>query len=136
MSKKTDHSSAVESVRAAERQLNEAVDHAKQLKAKSRDAKRKMKQAKAAAKQAAKAARKARKAAEQAHHDFRKARERASKQSNKRRESTGADRYPEAPVDSRAEEPSARRRSASTRPGSRIGAVGEETADVEVAELP
>jgi hypothetical protein len=63
----------VEAVRAAQRTLNDALETAKQLKAKSRDAKRRMKAAKKASKQASRDARASRKAAEQARHLYKKA---------------------------------------------------------------
>jgi chromosome segregation ATPase len=65
--------------RTAEQKLNETVDTAKRLKAKSRDAKRKLKQAKKAAKQAARAARTARKESADARRVYEKAAARAGK---------------------------------------------------------
>ena len=86
MSKK-DHRSAhssVESVRAAERTLSDAVDRAKQLKAKSREAKKKLKQAKKAARSAAKVARAARKDAQKARRQLKKVAARVEKTQAKR----------------------------------------------------
>jgi len=70
---------AMEAARAAQRALNDALETAKQLKAKSRDAKRRVKVAKKAAKKASKDARAARKAAEKARRTYKKAVARAAK---------------------------------------------------------
>src|SRR4029434_5875962 len=70
---------AMEAARAAQRTLNDALETAKQLKAKSRDAKRRVKVAKKAAKKATKDARAARKAADKARRQYKKAVARASK---------------------------------------------------------
>ena len=72
-----------EAVRAAQRTLNDAVETAKQLKAKARDAKRRVKIAKKAAKKASKDSRAARKAAEQARRLYKKALARATKDRSK-----------------------------------------------------
>ena len=68
-----------DAVQSAERALNEAVDNAKRLKAKAREARQQHKQAKKAAKKAAKAARAARKASETARRAYKKAIPRADK---------------------------------------------------------
>jgi len=69
----------MEAAREAQRTLNDALETAKQLKAKSRDAKRRVKIAKKAAKKATKDARDARKAAAKARRLYKKAVARAAK---------------------------------------------------------
>ena len=66
-------------VKAAEQRLKEAIDNAKRLKAKSREAKLQLKQAKKAAKRASKAARAARKESDDARRVHKKAVARADK---------------------------------------------------------
>src|SRR6266850_1393180 len=74
---------SIDRQRAAERELTEAVDTAKRLKARARDAKKRVKQAKKASKEASKAARAAKKAAEKARRAYKKTVERASKKRKK-----------------------------------------------------
>jgi hypothetical protein len=74
---------AMEAARAAQRAFNDAIQNAKQLKTKSRDAKRRVKAAKKTAKQASKVARAARKAAEKARRVYKKALARAAKERKK-----------------------------------------------------
>jgi len=70
---------AMDAARAAQRTLNDALETAKQLKTKSRDAKRRVKAAKKTAKKAAKDARAARKAAQKARRQYKKAVARVAK---------------------------------------------------------
>jgi chromosome segregation ATPase len=128
--------SAADAARAAERRLTEAVEHFKQLKAKSREGKQLVKKAKKSAKAASKAARAARKAAEQARREFRKARERADKERKKTAKARAPIVTPKRRPTARVEATSTRRRRLPQRPGARIGEVGEDTIDSEVAELP
>ena len=69
----------MDAARAAQRTLNDSLETAKQLKAKSRDAKRRVKVAKKAAKKASKDARAARKAADKARRQYEKAVARVAK---------------------------------------------------------
>jgi hypothetical protein len=69
----------MEAARVAQRTLNDALEKAKQLKAKSRGAKRRVKAAKKVAKKAGKDARAARKAAEKARRQYKKAVARVAK---------------------------------------------------------
>ena len=69
----------MEAARTAQRALNDALETAKQLKAKSRDAKRRVKLAKRTAKKASKVARAARTAAEKARRQYEKAVARVAK---------------------------------------------------------
>ena len=79
---------ATEAVRVAQRVFAQALETAKQLKTKSRDAKRRMKAAKKVAKQASKAARAAREAAEEARHAYKKAVARAARAHRKAAKAT------------------------------------------------
>lgn len=63
---------AMEAARAAQRTFNDALETAKRLKSKSRDARRRVKAAKKVAKKAAKDARAARKAAQKARRQYKK----------------------------------------------------------------
>jgi hypothetical protein len=127
---------SIDKQRAAERELNEAVDNAKRLKAKSRDAKQKVKQAKKAAKAAAKAARAARKAAAKARRAYKKTFERVAKESKKASKKTReVIATPKRTTPSRNEPRSVRRRErGAQRPGGGIWEVGEEPAGAEAEE--
>jgi chromosome segregation ATPase len=122
---------AMEAARAAQRTLNDALETAKQLKAKSRDAKRRVKVAKKAAKKASKDARAARKAADKARRQHQKAVARAAKVRAKAAKAKKEEKIvtPKRTSPSR-NHPSARRGDrASERARRRVWEVGEDAAD-------
>ena len=128
---------SIDRQRAAERELNEALDTAKRLKAKARDAKRRVKGAKKAAKQASKAARAARKAAEEARRAYKKTVERAAKDRKKVAKARQPIATPNRTTPSRNAPRSARKRERRVeRAGAGVWDVGEESLDVETAESP
>jgi len=128
---------SIDRQRAAEREVTEAVDTAKRLKARARDARKKVKQAKKAAKAAAKAARAARKDAEKARRSYKKTVERAAKEHKKAAKKNEPIATPKRTTPSRNEPRSARWRERSVeRAGSGIWEVGEDSVDAEVAESP
>jgi len=122
---------ATEAARAAERTLNDAVEKAKQLKAKSREAKRRVKAAKKAAKQASRAARVARKVVEKARRSYRKALARAAKEVRKVAKREKPIATPKRRTPSRNHPGSARRRDKISEPSQpRTWEVGEDAVDV------
>ena len=126
---------SIDKQRAAEREFNDAVDNAKRLKAKSRDAKKKLKQAKKTAKEAAKAARAARKAVERARRAYKKTVERGTKEGKKAAKKREPIATPKRTTPSRNEPRSARRRERDVeRPRGGVWEVGEDSVDDEVAE--
>src|SRR5438874_3739239 len=126
---------AIDAQRAAERELNDAVDNAKRLKVRARDAKKKVKDAKKAAKAASKAARAARKAAEKARRAYKKVVERASKKRKKAAKGRAAIITPKRTTPSRNEPRSVRTRERRVE-GARAAMwdVGEDTVGTEVPE--
>ncbi len=128
---------SIDRQRAAERELTEAVDTAKRLKARARDAKKRVKQAKKAAKEASKAARAARKAAEKARRAYKKTAERASKKRKKAAKKHEPIATPKRTTPSRNEPRSGRRRERGVeRASGGIWEVGEDSVDAEGAESP
>jgi hypothetical protein len=120
---------AMEAARVAQRTLNDALEKAKQLKAKSREAKRRVKTAKKTAKQAAKDARAARKAAEKARRQYKKAAARAAKVRSKAAKTEEKIVTPKRRSPSR-NHPSARKGDrASVRARRRVWEVGEDAGD-------
>ena len=121
---------AIESAREAERTLNDALETAKQLKAKSRDAKRRAKVAKKAAKKATKDARAARKAAAAARRLYKKAVARVAKVRAKAAKGKKEERIvtPKRRSPSR-NHPAARRGDRASAHTRRVWDVGEEAAD-------
>jgi hypothetical protein len=127
---------AAEAARVAQGKLNDAIETAKQLKAKSRDAKRRVKAAKKAAKQASKAARAARKAVDKASRSYKKAVARAGKQRKKAAKAERPIVTPKRSSPSRNHPRSARRRDTSSeRPRRRAWEVGDE-GDTDAAAMP
>jgi len=124
---------AIETARAAQRTLTDALATAKQLKAKSRDAKRRVKVAKKTAKQASKDARAARKAAENARRLYKKAVAHAAKERAKAAKASKREEKivtPKRTSPSRNQPQSARRKDGgSRRPGPRVWEVGEDPVD-------
>jgi hypothetical protein len=121
----------MEAARAAQRILNDALETAKQLKAKSRDARRRVKTAKKAAKKASKDARAARKAAGKARRQYKKAVERAAKVRAKAAKGRKEEKIvtPKRRSPSR-NHPAARRTDRATaKTLRRVGEVGEDAAD-------
>jgi uncharacterized protein with von Willebrand factor type A (vWA) domain len=126
---------AIDRQRAAERELNEAVDTAKRLKARSRDAKKKVKEAKKAAKEASKAAKAARKTAEKARRAYKKTFARAAKERKKAAKKRERIATPKRTTPSRNEPRSARGRGRDVeRAHGRVWEVGEDAVDTEVPE--
>lgn len=122
---------AMEAAREAERTLNDALERAKQLKAKSRDAKRRLKTAKKAAKRAAKDARAARKAAAKARRLYKRAVARVAKARTKAAKGKKEERIvtPKRTSPSRNHPPARRAERASAGTRRRVWEVGEEGTD-------
>jgi hypothetical protein len=132
--KTASHAQVMEAARVAQRMLNDALETAKQLKAKSRDAKRRVKAAKKAAKQTAKAARAARKAAEKASRVYEKAVARAAKERKKAAKGERAIVTPRRTSPLRNHARSSRRRDRSSeRPPRRAWEVGEDAGETQQA---
>jgi hypothetical protein len=122
---------AMEAARAAERTLNDALQTAKQLKAKSRDAKRRVKAAKKLAKKAGKEARAAKKAAQEARRQYKKAVARTAKARAKAAKAGKQQKIvtPKRRSPSRNDTPARRADRASQRRRRRQWDVGEDVAD-------
>jgi translation initiation factor 2B subunit (eIF-2B alpha/beta/delta family) len=128
--KKATPAQIMDVARAAQRTLNDALETAKQLKAKSRDAKRRVKAAKKAAKQATKAARAARKTAAKARRAYKKAVARAAKARKKEAKEKEAIVTPKRTSPSRNHPRAARQRDRSSeRSRRRSWEVGDESDD-------
>ena len=128
---------SIDRQRAAEQELKDAVDNAKRLKAKSREAKQKVKQAKKAAKEATKASREAKKAAAKARRAYKKLVARVSKKQKKAAKEREPIATPKRTTPSRNQPRSMKKRERRIeRPGTGAGVweVGEETVNPEVAE--
>jgi hypothetical protein len=121
----------MEAARTAQRTLNDALETAKQLKAKSRDAKRRVKVAKKAAKKASKDARTARKAAAKARRQYKKAVARVAKVRARAAKGKKEERIvtPKRTSPSRNHPPARRRDRASAHTRRRVWDVGEEAPD-------
>jgi len=139
--KTTRPAEAMEAARAAQRALNDALETAKQLKAKSRDAKRRVKIAKKTAKKAGKDARAARKSADEARRQYKKVVARATKVRAKAANAKKEEKIvtPKRRSPSRNQPPARRADRVSERARHRVWEVSEEAPDngvVSESETP